>query len=159
LTQDQVNVLSQIHQINQQEIQAGKLAQQKSNTSDVKSYGKELEKDHAKADNKVTAFAKKNNVTLSNAPAPANADQEQAIRNQNKSLDQLQGLSGQQFDQNFVSSMETGHNNAIDMVQNAYNSADSGQYKDLLGSILPELRHHEQRAASLEKKFMKKGKF
>src|SRR5207253_8782930 len=62
LTDDQV--LRKLHHVNQEEIQAGQLAQQKGTTRDVKDYGATLVRDHTKGDQDVKTMASKMNVDL-----------------------------------------------------------------------------------------------
>ena len=51
-------VLSKLHHSNQMEVAAGKLAQEKGQSKDVKAFGKTLVTDHSAADKKVMALAK-----------------------------------------------------------------------------------------------------
>src|SRR5947209_240020 len=64
---DTATVLGKLHQSNQQEIAAGKLAQKSGTSRQVKDYGKMLEKDHSAADKKVTAMAKQEKIDLASA--------------------------------------------------------------------------------------------
>jgi len=67
------DVLQSLHKANQDEINAGKLAQQKANDPAVKDFAKMLVDDHTKADQQVTDVAKRANVTLGgNESQPSN---------------------------------------------------------------------------------------
>ena len=65
---DTATVLGKLHHANQMEVAAGKLAEEKGQAKDVKSFGKTLVTDHTAADKKVMALAKAEKIEL---PAPA----------------------------------------------------------------------------------------
>jgi putative membrane protein len=65
-------------------------------------------------------------------------------------MDQMQKLSGKQFDQAFLTMMANGHEHVIEMVKNAQSNA-SGDLKNMLDQMLPTLERHEQMAQDLQK--------
>src|SRR5215831_13884111 len=65
------DVLKKLHESNQKEIEMGKLAEQKGQSKEIKSFGKMLVKDHTAADKKVTALAKEEKADLPPAPTQA----------------------------------------------------------------------------------------
>jgi predicted outer membrane protein len=65
-------------------------------------------------------------------------------------MDQLQKMSGKEFDQAFLGMMTNGHNHVIDMVKNAQSNA-SGDLKSMLDQMLPTLERHKQMAQDLQK--------
>src|SRR3989440_9593066 len=77
LTDDQV--LRKLHHVNQEEIQAGQLAQQKGTTRDVKDYGATLERDHTKGDQDVKTMASKMNGDLEAMKNDAHHQQKQQV--------------------------------------------------------------------------------
>src|SRR4051812_41994402 len=64
LAEDAQTVLSDIHKDNQMEIRMGKLAQEKGQSADVRSFGERLVKDHQDADDKVKTLAEKQGIVL-----------------------------------------------------------------------------------------------
>jgi len=141
LTDDQV--LRKIHHINQEEIQAGQLAQQKGTTRDVKDYGAVLVRDHTKGDQDVKALASKMNVDLEAMKNDARHQEKQQVM-QNK-MDQLQKMSGKDFDRAFAQMMVNGHREAIEMVKTARADAKP-EMKAFLDKLLPVLQKHEDMA-------------
>lgn len=142
---DDAEVLSRLHHINQLEIQAGKLAADKGQLQQVKSYGQMLQKDHAKADQDLTAFAKQHKIDVREPKALSDADrQDLADMDQ---LPQKLGNSGD-FDRAFADAMLQGHSDAIAMIEMAQKSAKA-DVKGFYGKLLPTLRHHRDQAADI----------
>jgi putative membrane protein len=139
MTDDQV--LHALHHIDQEEIKGGNLAEQKGSTQQVKDYGRTLVQDHQKADKQVMQVAQKMHVDLTDTKNMPQTMREKSQVHQNK-MEQLQGLSGKQFDQGFAQLMSNGHQEAIDMVKNAQANA-KGDMKSLLDTLLPDLQKHK----------------
>jgi putative membrane protein len=90
-TAQTAEVLNKLHHSNQMEIAAGKLAQEKGQSKDVKSFGKILVTDHSAADKKVMALAKDEKIDLP-ADVPMPPDK----------MDKMKAASGAEFDRMFV---------------------------------------------------------
>ena len=138
------DVLQKLHHTNQEEIKAGQLAQQKSSSSDVKQYGAMLVKDHTKADQDVTALASKINVDLKAMKMHAEHPEKKQVH-ENK-MDQLQKMTGKDFDRAFAQMMVNGHREAIEMVKDARSTVQNAEVKSLLEQLLPTLQKHEDMA-------------
>jgi putative membrane protein len=91
--------------INLEEIQAGQLAQMKSQNAAVKAYGQTLVKDHTDANNQAKAIAMNLGVTVPTTLTP----------DAQKMMTSLMGLTGADFDKAFLTDMVTGHMKAIQM--------------------------------------------
>jgi len=141
LTDDQV--LRKLHHVNQEEIKAGQLAQQKSTTQDVKDYGATLVRDHTKGDQNVKALASKMNVDLEAMKHDQRHQEKQQVH-ENK-MEQLQKMTGKDFDRGFAQMMVNGHRQAIDMVKDARGDAKP-ELKAMLDQLLPTLQRHEDMA-------------
>ena len=90
-----------LHEADQKEIQAGRIAQKDGQSKAVKDYGKMLVKDHTAADDKVAALAQKQNVDLVAAtPAPGPNDMGTMA-------------TGPDFDKKFAQEMLDDHRKAI----------------------------------------------
>lgn len=120
------------HQVNLAEVAAGELAQKKGGTATVRSAGKMLVTDHERLDAKVTALAGKLGVTL---PKTAPPDQKALAR-------KLENESGRTFDQDFLSGMITGHQNAIAKTKAEIAQGSSPEVKNLAHAALPDLVKH-----------------
>ncbi|MHB8420585.1 MAG: DUF4142 domain-containing protein [Myxococcales bacterium] len=134
------SILTQVHDINLAEIQEGKLAEQNGQSKKVKDYGKELVRDHERADKDVQKEAKKLGVSLSGEQA---ADQTE--------IGKLQGLTGADFDKEFVKDEIDGHQKTITMIKDALPQTSNPGEKKLLNNLLPTLKKHLKTAQKLEK--------
>jgi putative membrane protein len=137
-------VLQKLHHVNQEEIKAGKLAQEKGSSSDVKQYGAMLVKDHTKADQDVTALASKMKVDLNAMKVHAEHQEKREVK-ENK-MEQLQKMTGKDFDRAFAQMMVNGHREAIEMVKDARGTVQNPELKSLLERLLPTLQKHEDMA-------------
>lgn len=63
-TQQAATVLGAVHRLNQDEIEMGRLAEQRGSTADVKQYGKTLVEDHTKLDSQLVALASSKGIDL-----------------------------------------------------------------------------------------------
>jgi putative membrane protein len=129
------DVLNKLHQSDQNEIQAGKMAQKNSQSKAVRDYGKMLVRDHTAADKKVMSLAKKENIPLS-AGEP--------------SADQMKDMSpSSDFDRKFARDMVDDHKKDIAEVTDARDNTTDDQLKQLLSDLLPTLQKHEDAAQKI----------
>jgi putative membrane protein len=135
------DVLTKLHQSNQIEIAAGKLAQERGQAQDVKRFGKTLVTDHSAADKKVMALAKQEKITLPTAEAmPA------------EQMDKMKSASGADFDKAFAAQMLEDHKQAISELQAARDGTADAKLKTLLTAIVPVLEKHRDTAQKLTDK-------
>jgi len=102
--------------------------------------------DHSGMDHSQTAGMDRSNTDSSQM---SGMDHDKMKMHQAK-MDQLQKMSGKEFDQAFLTMMANGHNHVIDMVKNAQSNA-SGDLKNMLDQMLPTLERHKQMAQDLQK--------
>lgn len=121
------------------EIAAGKLAQQKATTDDLKGFGKEMVADHTASTAKLKAAAGKVSPALT--PAPAMTEEQQA------NLKTLQSATGTTFDTAYKSQQVVAHEKALAALR-AY--AGSGD--------VPTLRTFAQEAQDMVSKHYDKIK-
>lgn len=124
------------------EVQAGKLASAKTQDAAVKQYGQEMVSDHTRAVNELKQLAQSENVTL---PNDVSAEQKQK-------LDRLQGLSGAEFDREYMTMMVDAHQKAVNLFQNQANKGDDPEVKAFAAKTLPTLQEHLKDAQSLSGK-------
>jgi len=122
---------------NYAEIDAGKLAQDKSASQDIKSFADMMVKDHTDANDKAIAVAKEIGVT----PPTGSSVMEKA------EYLKLKVLSGNTFDRSFRSSMIKDHQAVIKEFQKeALRNDAAGQFAK---ATLPTLQKHLEMAQSL----------
>jgi putative membrane protein len=124
-------------QINLAEISVGDLAQQKGGSDDVRSFGKMLVDDHTASNTKATSLAQANGVT---PPTEPNATDK-------KKHDELEKLSGAEFDREFSKAMVKGHEEAIGKFEAASKGDDD--VAKFAQETLPTLQKHLKTAQSL----------
>jgi putative membrane protein len=124
------------------EIKLGKLAVSKSASSGVQNFGNMLVEDHGKAKRDVVSLATSMNIPTTDDTTP-DADAEYT---------KLQGMSGADFDKEFVSFMVQGHQKAIAQFQQEAASNDPQPVKQLASQTLPTLQKHLKTAQSLQQK-------
>ena len=130
-------VLGSLHEADQKEIQAGRIAQKDGQSKAVKDYGKMLVKDHTTADDKVAALAQKQNVDLVAAtPAPGPNDMGTMA-------------TGPDFDKKFAQEMLDDHRKAIGALTAARDSTADPQLRKLLTDLLPTLEKHAAAAQKI----------
>jgi putative membrane protein len=124
-------------QINLAEISVGDLAQQKGGSDDVKSFGKMLVDDHTASNAKATSLAQANGVTPPTEPSAADK----------KKHDELEKLSGAEFDREFAEAMVKGHEEAIAKFEAA--SKGNDDVAKFAQETLPTLQKHLKTAQSI----------
>jgi putative membrane protein len=104
------------------EIAAGKLAQQKATTKDLKDFGKAMVDDHTKSTDKLKTAAGKASPAIT--PAPAMTDEQQA------NLKTLQSATGTAFDTAYKSQQVVAHEKALAALRAYAGSGDVPQLRD-----------------------------
>ena len=137
-TAQTAEVLSKLHHANQMEVAAGKLAQEKGQSKDVKAFGKTLVTDHSAADKKVMALAKDEKIDLpADVPMPP------------EMMDKMKAASGAEFDKVFASHMLDDHKKDIAEAKAARDTTGDAKLKALLTSTIPVLEKHREIAQKL----------
>ena len=120
------------------EVEAGKIALQKSSNEKVKAFAQQLVTDHSKAGEELKAAASQEGITI---PSTIDAEHQAA-------LDHLQGLSGDQFDAAFKKHMVDDHRKDVAMFEK---ESTSGQtpVDQFAAKTLPTLKKHLKMAEEL----------
>jgi putative membrane protein len=143
-------VLSAMHQVNQLEIQAGELAQQKGQSDAVRRFGERLADQHRDSDTEVLGLARKSNIQLEGmrsaaAEAPAELD-----RRHRATLEKLQRAQGADFDREFINAMLEGHDQTIKQLDSARAKLPGNDVRALIDKTLPVLHKHHEQAQQLK---------
>ena len=120
------------------EVEAGKIALQKSSNEKVKAFAQQLITDHTKAGEELKAAASQEGITV---PAALDAEH-QAV------LDHLKGLSGDQFDAAFKEHMIEDHRKDVAMFEKQATSGQTAVDK-FAAKTLPTLKKHLKMAEEL----------
>jgi putative membrane protein len=122
------------------EVELGKLALQKTQNEQVRSFADRMIKDHSKANAELASIAKQSNLTVPTEPGA----QHKAM------MQQLRGKSGAEFDAAYSKHMVEDHNKAVELFRMA--STMDGFDKELQSfakKTLPTLEEHRKQAKSL----------
>src|SRR3954454_6601252 len=124
------------------EVQSSKLALQKKADADTRPFAQKMTRDHTKTTNELKNFVRRGKVK---AELPTALDGE----HQGK-LDQLKGLSGQDFDRAYDQAQLEGHQKAVALFEQYAQGGDNPQLKSWASKTLPHLKQHLTMAQKLK---------
>lgn len=138
---------------NQVDIDAGKLAESKAHSKEVKEFGKLMVTDHSGVNKAATELVQKLKVTPQDHPTAQSLKQ-----GGNDNLAQLRKLSGAQFDQAYVDHEVAYHQDVLDaMDKTLIPSAKNDELKALLVKVRPAFVAHLEHAKHLQAQLGKSG--
>jgi len=130
-------------EINLEEIQLGKLAQQKGSMAEVKEFGKMMVDEHEKALADLKTFAATKQITI-----PTNVTED--------NIDEYKDLSNKKlknFDEAYCDKMVKGHKDAIEKFERVANNNDADStIRSFASNMLPSLRKHLEHAIVCQQK-------
>lgn len=122
------------------EVQLGQLAAQRASNPEVKAFGQHMVDDHSKANDNLKSIAQSENMTL---PTSLNGkDQAEYTK--------LQGLSGADFDREYVKFMVKDHEEDIKEFQKQVSKGKDPRMKAFAQQTLPTLQEHLSRIQSIQ---------
>lgn len=131
---------------NQVDIDAGKLAEAKSHSQEVRQFGKQMVTDHTAVNQSAVALVTKLHVK----PEP-NDTSASLRKGGDENLARLRQLKGKAFDQAYVAHEVAYHQAVIDAVDRTLlPSAQNGELKALLEKVRPALVAHLEHAKHLQ---------
>lgn len=140
--QKQKDFISSAAEINMEEIKAGELAQEKAQDQEVQEYGQTLKEHHQSNKQKLQDLAQQMNVQLPNDLPSKKQEKIQELRN----------TEAGQFEEEFLSTMVKGHEDAVKKFEEAERNVTDEELKDYVSETLPKLRDHLEKAQSLQAK-------
>jgi putative membrane protein len=114
------------------EVDAGRLAQDKGNSQQVKDFGAMMVKDHSAANEKLQALAASKSITL---PSTASVGQM-------ASKAKLDVLSGATFDKSYVKGQISAHRQTIALFRKEISSGQDADAKAFATATLPTVKAH-----------------
>ena len=114
------------------EVELSRVAATKSQNAEVKKFANQMIQDHTNANAELKQLAGKKNVTL---PTELDAPHK-AIK------DKLSGLSGADFDKEYVNAMVTDHEKSVALFQSQSNGGTDADAKAFAAKTLPKLQMH-----------------
>lgn len=134
--------LTQASQGNYDEIQLGKLAEEKASNPAVKEFGQRMVTDHTKLTEKMKPYADEWGI------APPTALSPDAQNEYNK----LQGLSGHDFDKEYISDMVSDHTKDLDAFNKEVKDTKDAKFKVSVEQGKSVVAAHKNMAYDLKKK-------
>lgn len=125
------------------EIEAAKIALQRTQSADVRSFAQTMESDHTRSKDQIARAVQDNNLST---PVPKRID----LRHQ-QLLDQLRHASDADFDRLYVKDQVAAHQEALKVYQHYQPTAQEAALKAAADAGLPMVQHHLEQAKSLQK--------
>jgi putative membrane protein len=145
-TRDERVALRELHALNQTEILAGKLAQERGGSPAVRELGATLSREHETADDEVLSIAKSKNLFLD---GDAEGSGTSTTTVEQEKLAPLRNLRGDAFDREFLQMMVKEHESGIAMARRSRDEVEGAELKRVLAEMLPMLDRHLERARAL----------
>jgi putative membrane protein len=123
------------------EVDMGRLATQKAQSAEVKKFGEMMVADHTKANEELKGIATKKNI-----PLPADMGTHKAT------IDELNGLSGPDFDRAYIKQMVEDHEKTISMFEKQAGSSTDSDVKAFATKSLPVLKKHLESLQAIQSK-------
>ncbi|MBB5414601.1 putative membrane protein [Paraburkholderia atlantica] len=138
---------------NQVDIDAGKLAETKTKSKDVKAFAQQMVTDHTGVNKAATDLAKKLNVTPEDNPTSQNIKQ-----GGDENIARLKTLAGASFDKAYIDHEVTYHESVIDALDKTLiPSAKNDELKALLVKVRPAFVAHLEHARHVQAELAKSG--
>lgn len=134
--------LTNASQSNYDEIQLGKLAEQKASNPAVKEFGQRMVTDHTKLTEKMKPYADQWGIA---APTALSSDAQ-------KEYNKLQGLSGNDFDKEYISDMVSDHSKDLDAFTKEVKDTKDAKFKVAVEQGKSVVAAHKNMAYDLKKK-------
>ncbi|CAH0125437.1 DUF4142 domain-containing protein [Pseudomonas carnis] len=127
---------------NAAEVEAGKLALEKSSSADVKTFAQHMVTDHTKANQELMALAKKLDIEV-----PDDA----ALTDQAKKA--ILEMRDESFDKAYANNQVAAHEKTVELFKKEAASSDNPELKAFATKTLPTLEAHLKMAKELQTKY------
>jgi putative membrane protein len=124
------------------EVELGKLASEKAESSDVKQFGQRMVDDHTKANDQLKQVASEKGVTVPDKLSAKDA----------ATKARLEKLSGKAFDRAYMRDMVTDHTKDVSEFRMESKNAKDPDVKNFASQTLPTLKDHLKEAKSIAPK-------
>ena len=124
------------------EVELGRLAAQKGQSTDVKKFGQRMVTDHSKANAELKKLAASKGITL-----PAGMNTEQMAEHA-----KLAKLSGAEFDREYMALMVEDHDKDVAAFQDEAKDGSDPDIKSFAAKTLPTLQEHQRMSKEIKAK-------
>lgn len=114
------------------EVEAGKLAQQKASSAEVKKFSQHMVDEHGKGMKEGESLARSKGQEMPKSPA----------KKHQAAMKKLQGLSGDEFDRAYMKQMVQDHQEALKLVKDAAQNAKDAEIRAAAEKKAPIIQEH-----------------
>jgi putative membrane protein len=126
--------LKQMFESNAVEVQLGQLAQEKSQSDDVKQFAEKMVENRKRLDDQLAPLAKRLDVSPSKGPD----------KKMKQQIAKLQTLSGPQFDEEYIRTIEQAHQKDVKNIKQAATTAQDPSVQRTAQADAPVIEQHLQ---------------
>ncbi|MFL1386334.1 DUF4142 domain-containing protein [Pseudomonas tritici] len=126
------------------EIEAGKLALQKSSSADVKTFAQHMVTEHTKANQELATLAKKLDIEVPDDAALTD-----------KAKKAILEMRDESFDEAYANNQVAAHEKTVELFKKESTSSDNAELKAFATKTLPTLEAHLKAAKDLQAKYAK----
>ncbi|WP_339506119.1 DUF4142 domain-containing protein [Pseudomonas sp. EA_15y_Pfl1_P102] len=126
------------------EIEAGKLALQKSSSADVKTFAQHMVTEHTKANQELATLAKKLDIEVPDDAALTD-----------KARKAILEMRDESFDEAYANNQVAAHEKTVELFKKESMSSDNAELKAFATKTLPTLEAHLKAAKDLQAKYAK----
>jgi putative membrane protein len=141
---DDANLFALLEQANRAEVENGHLAERLAPSADVKAYARDVAREHAALQERSDRLARQFAVIPQLPLDDAGGLEVAAARTA------LGSVTGADFDRAYVASEVHGHERTLQLLQRARAAASSPELRALVGSAIPQVRAHLDRAKRIQ---------
>lgn len=123
------------------EVVTGNLAQQKSQSADVKTFAQQMVTDHTKANQKLGDIARKLDISVPDEAALTDKVKKMILEWRDES-----------FDKSYINNQVDAHEKAVELFKKEASSSDKAELKAFASETLPTLEKHLEHAKQLQAK-------
>jgi putative membrane protein len=127
---------------NRAEVEMGRLVAAKAADPNVRSFAKQMVKEHTEALNQLQKLAQQKNITISNDIPEDAKDMQSKLSNE----------TGKQLDKDYMDGMVQDHQKDVQEFQTAAQNASDPDVKQWAGKMVPTLQEHLQKAQEIDQK-------
>jgi putative membrane protein len=140
-------MLADLHLSNAAEIELGKIAEQRGQSKDVKTFAKHMVSAHTGMDRDAQTWAKQHRLTIGTPPQdPERQAKLQALEQK------LQALGGAEFDRSYMQAMVDDHTSVLNKVKTFEQQATDQSLHKLLQSASKQIADHKKDAERIRQK-------
>jgi putative membrane protein len=131
-TSDDEDFYEKVGEAGLAEVQAGKMAEARGASAEVREFGAMMVEHHGEANQKLAKLAQAKGVTLPAAPSES----------QTEAMNALQAKEGARFDQAYLAEQVKAHEEAVQLLKGQIKSGEDGEAKAFARELLPKVESH-----------------